>query len=615
MVGRTTIKKKDLEQIVYYKEQDLIKKSIIKVHFPHDIVISGSLTVSDFIKATKITGSITQLFDGTSYLVAGSNITIVSASNGSVIISSVTGSGGRQWIDVGPNHLATTGAVSLSGSDSTLTIGDGTGNPSLYYNKGTGGETSGAGYFSTGTIDWIAFYYDSGADLSIQRYNGGAFVNSPILFSNIGSTTIFGDTTIRPQTNIVTSLGTPSLRWSDFHAQSGTLVGNFRASIITASLGFTGSLTRLVSGQPYLLAGTNITITTGSDGQITITGSGSIENLSQTLAAGNTTGLNPIIVSSGSRISFAESDGDIRWLTRYNSVSQSLDNVYLNTSGVELGTILSLSESRSFLSNSLLIGKPAGPIFDIFSASVEGTIFLNSSGSDRFPSINFTNNGELFGRILGSYTSSSFAAMYFYLNDTAAFFAITGTAVDPLVGTLYPIYAYAGVSGSLTRLTDGSSYLRNGSNIEITTGSTGFVSVALSSNVSISTLTASVGITVQEARLNNALFLSGILTSTGTLNTTENNYTQTGFASCNVLRLLAHSSNSSLTGLAGGAAGRTVLVVNISGTGSILITHEGTGSTAANRFISLNNTTHTMRPNTSAWIWYDGIDSRWRINN
>ena len=41
-------------------------------------------------------------------------------------------------------------------------------------------------------------------------------------------------------------------------------------------IGLSGSLTRLVDGTPYLIAGNNITITTGSKGQITIAAEGKI---------------------------------------------------------------------------------------------------------------------------------------------------------------------------------------------------------------------------------------------------------------------------------------------------------------------------------------------------
>lgn len=63
--------------------------------FSGHVGITGSLhsttTVSgSLIKGNKLTGSLTRLEDGSSYLVAGSNITIVSGSNGSVTITAST---------------------------------------------------------------------------------------------------------------------------------------------------------------------------------------------------------------------------------------------------------------------------------------------------------------------------------------------------------------------------------------------------------------------------------------------------------------------------------------------------------------------------------------------
>ena len=57
--------------------------------FGGDVVASGSLT-SKF----GLSGSLTKLHDGSSYLVAGSNVTISSASNGQITISSTGGGGG-----------------------------------------------------------------------------------------------------------------------------------------------------------------------------------------------------------------------------------------------------------------------------------------------------------------------------------------------------------------------------------------------------------------------------------------------------------------------------------------------------------------------------------------
>jgi hypothetical protein len=109
--------------------------------FGGDVVISGSLTTE------KISGSLTQLTDGTSYLVAGSNVTITSASNGSVVISSTGGSATPAGNDTNvqfnatgsfsaspnfnfysPSTLALTGSLEMKGdilpdSDTTHNLG------------------------------------------------------------------------------------------------------------------------------------------------------------------------------------------------------------------------------------------------------------------------------------------------------------------------------------------------------------------------------------------------------------------------------------------------------------------------------------------------------------
>jgi len=57
--------------------------------FNQSLTVTGSIT-----STTGLSGSLTKLADGTSYLIAGSNVTITSASNGAVTISSTGGGGG-----------------------------------------------------------------------------------------------------------------------------------------------------------------------------------------------------------------------------------------------------------------------------------------------------------------------------------------------------------------------------------------------------------------------------------------------------------------------------------------------------------------------------------------
>jgi len=88
--------------VVFFVSGSIGDQYKAKSVFGGDLVVSGSLTlpanvieVTGSIEATLgFSGSLTQLVDGTSYLIAGNNITITSQSNGSITISSQGGGGG-----------------------------------------------------------------------------------------------------------------------------------------------------------------------------------------------------------------------------------------------------------------------------------------------------------------------------------------------------------------------------------------------------------------------------------------------------------------------------------------------------------------------------------------
>ena len=95
--------------------------------FGGDTITSGSVTA-----LLGLSGSLTRLSDGKSYLVAGSNVTITSASNGQVTISS-TGGGGTPsdnsnfWFDfpnAGVGKIYTTGSVAIGYGASSDTKGN-----------------------------------------------------------------------------------------------------------------------------------------------------------------------------------------------------------------------------------------------------------------------------------------------------------------------------------------------------------------------------------------------------------------------------------------------------------------------------------------------------------
>lgn len=89
----------------------------------------------------------------------------------------------------------------------------------------------------------------------------------------------------------------------------------------------------------------------------------------------------------------------------------------------------------------------------------------------------------------------------------------------------------------------------------------------------------------------------------------QDNYNPAGLASADVLRLEATGAARSITGLAGGADGRILLLHNIGTSYGIYLVAESTGSSAGNRFAD----TLLIPPRQSALIQYDATSSRWRI--
>jgi hypothetical protein len=88
----------------------------------------------------------------------------------------------------------------------------------------------------------------------------------------------------------------------------------------------------------------------------------------------------------------------------------------------------------------------------------------------------------------------------------------------------------------------------------------------------------------------------------------QNNYAPTGHAAAFVLRLTADEART-ITGLAGGVAGRMLLLCNV-GAEPITLANADTDSSEANRFALADD--YTLEPGAACWLYYDGTSSRWR---
>ena len=87
----------------------------------------------------------------------------------------------------------------------------------------------------------------------------------------------------------------------------------------------------------------------------------------------------------------------------------------------------------------------------------------------------------------------------------------------------------------------------------------------------------------------------------------QNDYSPTDLATNAILRLNTDASRN-ITGLAGGADGRIVLIVN-GGANNIVLPDEDAGSGAANRFAFSGNI--TLNADTGLVLVYDSSSSRW----
>lgn len=127
--------------------------------FGGDVVSSGSITAEK-----GLSGSLTRLTDGTSYLVAGTNVTINSSSNGQVVISSTGGGAGSgNWNELSPApRLNTTASVAIAGGLGSSFAAQDTGTDTFFFVSGTiasrGSAIAGSAVFGGDSITSGSFF-------------------------------------------------------------------------------------------------------------------------------------------------------------------------------------------------------------------------------------------------------------------------------------------------------------------------------------------------------------------------------------------------------------------------------------------------------------------------
>lgn len=97
--------------------------------------------------------------------------------------------------------------------------------------------------------------------------------------------------------------------------------------------------------------------------------------------------------------------------------------------------------------------------------------------------------------------------------------------------------------------------------------------------------------------------------SPSTITSNQNDYAPANFDKTFTLRLATDASRN-ITGLAGGVAGRTIVIANV-GSNDIVLKDEDSNSTAANRFALTGDV--TISADAAVMLWYDNGASRWRV--
>ena len=239
--------------------------------FSGNVGITGSLGV-----VAGITGSITKLPDGSSYLRQGNNISIISGANGSITISANAGAAGG-GADASASYILMSGTGSLPNSrifteGLGLSKTDSSGNVTIAVRNDIVATLTG----STFTGNVIA---QSGLTGSIQMLSDGA---TRYIVGTGGvkvSTSSNGQLVVSASSGKTYTAGTGLALANEQFSVNNSVVATLTGSIFTGNLiaqsGLSGSIQKLSDGTtPYIIGTGSIHVTTSSSGQLVLSSSG-----------------------------------------------------------------------------------------------------------------------------------------------------------------------------------------------------------------------------------------------------------------------------------------------------------------------------------------------------
>ena len=395
---------------------------------------------------------------------AGITVDIDTAANGGLNIIGGAGSGGAVYVD--PNTATAT--TTLNAANDYVLIYDQTANatrkivPQKFAN--------------------LPSDYSLSAGLGLTYSAGSAF--------NVGS-----NSTLAIDTAAVPLLSSNNL-----------FSGKTRFGISTTA-GLTGSLQEASPGVPYLVGGSNVSITTSSNGQVMIaasmgaggdltagTGISSFtyNGSSPATVAVNATNLSPVAANRNNYVITAEGS-NLSNITRTSiaSVADAVDRTAIINEGSGIAITFAGNSNPASIaakvdgttikfngSNQLTATTPSGGTAGGGDSDKAATyLVLSATGSLSAERVLTPGTGI-------STTDAGAGGAFTVAIDNSIVATLTGSQFSGNIGITGSLGVESnaifrsGLSGSLTKLPDGTSYLREGSNIRIVSGSDGSVIIS-----------------------------------------------------------------------------------------------------------------------------------------
>ena len=450
--------------------------------------VTGSNTfVAKQIFNAGLSGSLSQLTNGTSYLVAGNNVTITTASSGQVTITSTdtnTVYTAGNGLDLVGNafsvDLKSSGGLRIASTElavddnviATVT-GSNTFTAAQKFNAGLSGSitqlTDGKSYLVAGS--GIAIASASNGQITITGNVGDITgVTAGTGMTGGGNS---GAVTLNVDTTVVAALAGATFTGATNH-----------------NLGLSGSLTQLTNGKSYLVAGEGISIASASNGQVTITGNvGDITGVTAGtgLTGGGASGDVTLRIND-SQIATVTGSNTFVPVQKFNAgLSGSLTQLTNGTSYLVAGTNVTISSSSNgqitLASTDTNTQYTAGAGLSLGGTqfTVDTSAVAMRSGTTFTGDVDFKQDIRVSGTLHVYELKSTLVSSSIIFQSGSTKFGDTTDDLHAFTGSvefLNPTKAFAGLSGSLTQLTNGTSYLVGGTNVTITSASSGQVTIS-----------------------------------------------------------------------------------------------------------------------------------------